>query len=528
MILAYDFGTGGIKASLFDAEGKVLASGFDAYETFYPASGFHEQAPEYWWRATVKATRLLVAELTPGQRAGIRAIGISGHSLGVVPLDAEGRLLRARVPIWSDSRADAEAREFFECLLRNRDDCAPGCRVDGHLSEPNTGDAIVPIASKARDLWYETTGCGFPPGLYSVFKLMWFKKHEPEWFNRVDVILGTKDYVNYRLTGVKATDNSYASGSGVYDLRKRVYSPAFIAASGLPASIFPRIVPSTQVLGTLTSEATAELGLPETVQVVAGGVDNSCMALGAGAYREGRAYASLGSSAWIAVSSSCPLIDERTRPYVFDHVVPGQYASALAIFSAGTSHTWLRDILGLDYAEMDKLAVEAGIGAHGLFFNPSLAGGSSLDRSPSIRGGFANLSLGHTRGDLVRAVMEGVAFGLKGAFDALAEQVPLAPPLALVGGGAKTHLWRQIYADVFGLAVARNPIGQQCAALGAAALAAVGTGIWRDFSPVDAAARAAGTASVETPDPDTVRTYAAAYRRFCALADHLADWSQEH
>lgn len=492
MILAYDFGTGGIKASLFDAEGKVLASGFDAYETFYPASGFHEQAPEDWWRATVKATRLLVAELTPGQRSGIRAIGISGHSLGVVPLDAEGRLLRARVPIWSDSRADAEAREFF---------------------------GAIPEKS-----WYEATGCGFPPGLYSVFKLMWFKKHEPEWFNRVDVILGTKDYVNYRLTGVKATDNSYASGSGVYDLRKRVYSPAFIAASGLPASIFPRIVPSTQVLGTLTPAAAAELGLPETVQVVAGGVDNSCMALGAGAYREGRAYNSLGSSAWIAVSSSCPLIDERMRPYVFDHVVPGQYASALAIFSAGTSHTWLRDILGLDYAEMDRLAEAAGRGAHGLFFNPTLAGGSSLDVTPKMRGAFANLDLRHTRGDLVRATMEGIAFGLRTALDALRRLVPIEEPLILVGGGAKAPLGRQIYADVYGLRVVRTTIGQQAAALGAAVVAGVGCGLWNDFSIIEHLSR---TLDENIPARTAQSDYEVLYTRYRSLMLHLGEWSQQ-
>lgn len=490
MILAYDFGTGGIKASLFDAEGKVLASGFDAYETFYPASGFHEQAPEDWWRATVKATRLLVAELTPGQRAGIRAIGISGHSLGVVPLDAEGRLLRARVPIWSDSRADAEAREFF---------------------------GAIPEKS-----WYEATGCGFPPGLYSVFKLMWFKKHEPEWFNRVDVILGTKDYVNYRLTGVKATDNSYASGSGVYDLRKRVYSPAFIAASGLSASIFPRIVPSTQVLGTLTPAAAAELGLPETVQVVAGGVDNSCMALGAGAYREGRAYNSLGSSSWIAVSSAEPVIDAATRPYVFDHVVPGQYASALAIFSAGTSHTWLRDILGLDYAEMDRLAEAAGRGAHGLFFNPTLAGGSSLDVTPKMRGAFANLDLRHTRGDLVRATMEGVAFGLRTALDALRRLVPVEEPLILVGGGAKAPLGRQIYADVYGLRVVRTTIGQQAAALGAAVVAGVGCGLWEDFSIVDRLTR---TTDEHAPDAAARAEYGMLYERYASLTKHLGEWA---
>ena len=496
-VLAYDFGTGGIKAALFASDGRCVDSGFAAYETFYPESGFHEQSPEDWWRATVDSTRALLAKLSPAQIAGIRAIGISGHSLGVVPLDAEGRLLRARVPIWSDSRAGAEAEAFFATL------------------------------GESADAWYERTGCGFPPGLYSAFKLMWFRAHEPEWFERAATILGTKDYINFRLTGVRATDNSYASGSGVYDLRARRYAPDLIAATGLPMDIFPKIVPSTRVLGTLSAAAAAELGLPQTVQVVAGGVDNSCMALGAGAYKEGRAYNSLGSSSWIAISSAEPVIDARTKPYIFDHVVPGQYASALAIFSAGTSHTWLRDILfpGAEnpYAEMDRLAEESGIGAHGLFFNPTLAGGSSLDVTPAMRGAFANLDLRHTRADMVRAVMEGVAFGLRQALEELRRLVPVAEPLVLVGGGAKAPLWRQIYADVYGLKVARAAIGQQAAALGAAVVAGVGCGLWKGFDVVDAFA---GSCDGHEPDPAARVEYDVLFKRYTSLTRALGEWAR--
>ena len=238
-ILAYDFGTGGIKASLYDADGACVASGFDAYPTTYPASGFHEQAPEDWWRATVQSTHRLTERLASEQVRAIRALGISGHSLGVVPLDAAGDLLRPTVPIWSDSRAGDEAQAYFR---------------------------EVP-----EEAWYMKTGNGFPPALYSVFKLMWLRAHEPEWFGRVATILGTKDYINYRLCGVRATDFSYASGTGVYDLAARRYDENLIAASGLPRSLFPEIVPATQVLGTLTADAACELGLPQDVKVVAGG-----------------------------------------------------------------------------------------------------------------------------------------------------------------------------------------------------------------------------------------------------------------
>ena len=197
-IIAYDFGTGGIKASLYGADGACVASGFDAYETTYPASGFHEQSPEDWWRATVRSTRLLAEQAGDEKMKRVRALGISGHSLGVVPLDAAGNLLRPTVPIWSDSRAGAEAQAFFR---------------------------EVP-----EEAWYMKTGNGFPAALYSVFKLMWFRAHEPEWFGRAATILGTKDYINYRLCGVRATDFSYASGTGVYDLAARRYDEAAFAS----------------------------------------------------------------------------------------------------------------------------------------------------------------------------------------------------------------------------------------------------------------------------------------------------------
>jgi xylulokinase len=502
-ILAYDFGTGGIKASLYDEAGACLADGFDAYPTLYPAQGRHEQRPEDWWRATVASTRKLLAAAPAGAAREVRAIGISGHSLGVVPVDKSGRLLRESVPIWSDSRPDAQPAAFF-----------------ARVPEPE---------------WYRLTGSGFPPPLYSVFKLMWFRDREPEMFKRAETILGTKDYINFRLTGVRATDFSYASGSGVYDLRRRAYSERLVAASGLEPRIFAPIVPATQVLGGLTEEAARELGLPWSVAVVAGGVDNACMSLGAGAFREGRAYNSLGSSSWIAVSSAEPLLEGRSRPYVFDHVVPGQYVSALAIFSAGTSLSWVRDQLCRDlvaraaaegrsaYALMDEEAAASPAGANGVLFNPTLAGGSSLDASPAVRGAFMGLDLRHTRADLLRACLEGVALGLRGVLDELRQLADVAAPLTLVGGGANSSRWRQICADVYHVPVVRTRAGQQAAALGAAAVAAVGAGLWKDFSVVEEVSDVTDRCEPDEAQAEAYERLLARYRRAAAL---LGAWAQ--
>ena len=502
LILAYDFGTGGIKASLYDADGNCLTSGFDAYPTAYPRPGWHEQRPEDWWQATVGATRSLLQDAPADAAKRILAIGISGHSLGVVPIGKAGELLREATPIWSDSRPDTQPARFFR-----------------HISEAD---------------WYLMTGCGFPAPLYSIFKLMWFADHEPEMFQRIHKVIGTKDYINYRLTGMLATDNSYASGSGVYDLRQRRYSDRLIAASGLPAGILPEIVPSSTVLGTLTGEAAKALGLPRTVKVVAGGVDNSCMALGAGAFKDGRCYNSLGSSSWIAVSSAEPLLNLKSKPYVFDHVVPGQYASALAIFSAGTSLSWVRDQLCKDLVEraakegvsvyqlMDAEAATSPAGARHLLFNPTLAGGSSLDPSPAIRGAFMNLDLGHTRADILRSTLEGISFGLRVVLDELRSLHPVAPPMTLVGGGATSPFWRQIYADIYNLDVVRTRIGQQAAALGAAATAAVGTGFWPDFTIID---RISTVTDRLAPNPEANAVYERMLPAYRQAILHLADVS---
>jgi xylulokinase len=463
-IIAYDLGTGGNKASLYDQDGVCLASTFVPYETFYPHSGWHEQRPMDWWNAVVESTNRLLNE-TDVARHEITCCGISGQSLGVVPLDRDGKLLREGTPIWSDSRPEKQVRRFFE-------------KVD----EAN---------------WYQMTGNGFPAPLYTVFKIIWYRDNEPEMFKKVDKVIGSKDFINFKLTGRIVTDYSYASGSGVYDLLGWDYSDTLMAASGLPRAIFPDIVPSTKVIGQLTEEAAEALSLPKTVKVVAGGVDNSCMALGARNIEDGRVYNSLGSSSWIPVCSTKPLLDSRTRPYVFTHVIPGLFTSALSIFSSGASFRWVRDHLcqnlvaqaeqqGTDvYDLMTALAEQSPVGAHKLLFNPSLGGGTALDDSINIRGAFIGIDLGHTQADMIRATMEGIAMGLRLALDELRKLTHLSDEILVVGGGSRSKLWRQIYADVYNMHIVKTNVDQQAAALGAAALAAVGTGLWADFTKID-------------------------------------------
>lgn len=498
-IIAYDLGTGGNKASLYDEDGSCIASTFVPYETIYPNAGWHEQRPLDWWNAVVESTQRLLSEAGIDKRE-IECCGISGQSLGVVPLDQDGKLLREGTPIWSDSRPVTQVQTFFEKIEEVK--------------------------------WYHITGNGFPPPLYSVFKIMWYRDNEPEMFDKIDKVIGSKDFINFKLTGRIVTDYSYASGSGVYDLLGWDYSDTLITASALPREIFPDIVPSTEIVGELTKEAADVLGVPQTVKIVAGGVDNSCMALGARNIKEGRVYNSLGSSSWIPVCSAKPLLDSRTRPYVFTHVIPGLFTSALSIFSSGSSFRWVRDHLcqnlvaqaeqqGADpYDLMTALAEQSPIGANKLLFNPSLGGGTSLDDSINIRGAFIGLDLGHTQADIIRAAMEGITMGLRLALDELRRLTQLSNEILVVGGGSRSELWRQIYADVYNMDIIKTNVDQQAAALGAAAVAAVGTGFWTDFAKIDDIHQ---IKSVTKPTPKNHEIYEQILPIFAKVAHYQAE-----
>jgi xylulokinase len=491
-IIAYDLGTGGAKASLYAVDGTCLASTFVPYETIYPNAGWHEQRPEDWWKAIATGTRALMKQ-KPASPADVDCCAISGQSLAVIPLDEKGALLRDSIPIWSDTRASRQTAEFFKTVDRDR--------------------------------WYMTTGNGFPAECYSVFKIMWYRDNEPDLFSRTALVLGSKDYINLRLTGKTFTDYSYASGTGIYDLMGWKYAEEFIRASGLSPALFPSIVPSTRIIGTLTDLAAEALGLHPGVKVACGGVDNSCMALGARNTGEGRVYTSLGSSSWIAVSSAKPVLDPKVKPYVFTHVIPGLFTSAVSIFAGGSSFRWIRDVLmGGDapemYDRMNELAAASPVGAHQLLFNPSLAGGSSQEPSPHIRGAFAGIDLRHTRGDLVRAGMEGIAMNLGAVLEVLRRFVPLAPEMLMVGGGSKSALWRQIFADVYGMECVKTNVDQEAGSLGAAAVAAVGAGLWKSFDAIDQVHK---VQDVARPVPGNVEKYRRLMPAFEMVRRHQAE-----
>ncbi len=490
-LLAFDLGTSGVKCSVFDENGGLLGARYGEYATAYPGPDLREQRPEDWIEQIEKATRELMQEFSGLEILGI---GVSGHSLGGIPVDGEGKLLARSVPIWSDARATAQADRFFE-------------KVDYRT-------------------WYERTGNGFPRELYTLFKIMWYKDHAPELYKRTVAFIGTKDYVNLYLTGSVATDVSYASGTGLFDLKTGTYCPEYAEAAGIDMEKLPKVVPSHAIIGHVTAEAAARLGISPGIPVAAGGVDNACMTLGAGCFESGDVYASLGSSAWVTASVSEPVVDYDSMIYTFAHCVPGQFLPSIGIFASGSALAWAADRWFADiqgggrFDAIGALAAEAPAGANGLMFNPSLAGGCSFDKSTNIRGCLFGLDLGHTRNHIARAVFEGIAMHLWRASGALERSGHLGSRLLVVGGGAKGAFARQVYADVFGREVAVSAVRQDAASLGAAALAAVGSGAWQDFTPLR---RIHKDLTLSQPNPENHAYYEKIAPVYQALCDHCSD-----
>ena len=457
-IIAYDLGTGGAKASLFDMELRQQASCFVEYATEYPGPGRHEQSPEDWWKAIVKSTQYLLGKSRVSAES-IQGICLSGHSLVSVPIDKNGNRLLDRVPIWSDIRAEEEARAFFQQI--------------------------------SEEQWYMQTGNGFPPACYPIFKLMWMKKHQRETYEKTKVFLGSKDYINFRLTGKMVTDVSYASGSGAWILKEKQFSEEILAAADLDGEKFPPVMLPHTVIGTVTRQAADETGLCAGTAVICGGVDNACMALGAVGAEEGKCYVSLGSSAWIPVNTAEPILDWENRAYTFAHLEENLYTSAFSVFAAGSSLRWVRDTICADfsnqtnaYQRMDSLAFRAEAGAGGVLFHPGLAGSASDENRALHRGAFVGLSLGTGREELIRAAMEGITANLYLAFKKLQRHTSITTPLLFCGGGSKSDFWLQIFADMFEIEVLKTGLDQEAASLGAAAVALRALGIWKDYAKI--------------------------------------------
>ncbi|NLD42772.1 MAG: xylulokinase [Chloroflexi bacterium] len=454
LILAFDLGTTGNKASLFAADGYPLASQVSAYPTAYARPGWAEQNPEDWWASLCQATAGLLSA-SRHSAEDIAVVSFSGQMMACLPLDAAGAPLRPAL-IWADSRAEEEARWLAE-------------RVGGERVYAITGHR----ASAS----------------YTAAKALWLRAHEPEVWGRTAHLLQAKDYVAYRLTGEFATDYSDASGTNLFDLAVRAWSGEIADAVDLDLGLLPAARPSATVIGTVTARAAAETGLRPGTPVVIGGGDGACATAGAGVVGPGDAYCYLGSSSWIAYVSREPLFDPAQRTFTFAHLDPAYLFPTGTMQAAGASFDWLERLLrgggeGMLYDALEAGAGDVPPGANGLLFLPYLLGERSPHWNPRARGAFLGLSMSHGRAEMARAVLEGVALNLRLILDAFREQGAPIQALRLIGGGARSAVWRQILADALGLPLLLPTLLVEATSLGAAVAGGVGVGLYPGYEVV--------------------------------------------
>lgn len=441
--IGIDLGTSAVKALLVDREGRVAGEASESYPLVQEQPGWSEQDPEQWVRGTVAALRTLVREAAIGPR-DVEGIGFSGQMHGLVLLDAERRVLR-RAILWNDTRTTEQCREIETAL----------------------GDRLLAVA-RNRAL----EGFTLP-------KLLWVRRHEPELFARADVFLLPKDYVRYRLTGHIATDYSDAAGTLLLDVAGKRWSGDIAGALGLPLSLCPPLAESAERVGGLLPDVARETGLPETVGVFAGGADNACGAVGAGILSAGETMCSIGTSGVVLsyADGGVGVRDYGGKLHLFNHAVPDAHYAMGVTLAAGYSLSWFKDTFAPDvsYETLLGSLEETTPGANGLLFAPYLAGERTPHADALIRASFVGMDGSHRLAHFTRAVVEGITFSLRESLELLRGAGHDIRSLVSIGGGAKNGHWLQMQADLFGADIHRLE-SEQGPALGAAMLAACGLG----------------------------------------------------
>lgn len=472
---------------MIDEAGDVVASASTPYEFSTPRPLWSEQDPQLWWNGATNSIRQALEEAN-ARGEDVQAVGLTGQMHGLVLLDEAGEVLRPAI-LWNDQRTAVECDEIRERVGRER------------LIAITGNDAL--------------TGFTAP-------KIMWVKNNEPEIFERARHILLPKDYVRYRLTGEYASDRAGGSGTLLFDLKARTWSQEVAEALDIDTEWLPQTFEGPAVTGTISSEAAEAAGLAEGTPVVGGGGDQAAQAVGVGAVAPGIVALTLGTSGVVFAATEEPIVEPEGRLHAFCHAVPGKWHLMGVMLSAAGSLRWYRDALAPDvpFEALVAEAESAPPGSEGLLFLPYLTGERTPYPDPLARGAFVGLTVRHTRAHMTRAVLEGVAFGLRDSF-ALMTETGLAPveQVRISGGGARSALWRQILADVLQteLVTVNTTEG---AAYGAGLLAAVGAG---QFGNVEAAVDAAIEVTGRTTPQHEPGAYDGAYKIYSELYGALKE-----
>src|SRR5215212_4504079 len=481
MLLGLDLGTSSVKALLMAEGGAVLGEGSASYAVRAPRPGWAESTPEDWWTAVLEATGAAVGRLG----AEVTSLGLSGQMHGVILVDELGLPLRPAV-IWADARSGAELAAYRG--------------LDEDLGRRLANPLAVGMAGPS---------------------LLWLRDQEPDAYTSARWALQPKDWLRMRMTGEAAAEPSDASATLLYDLLADDWSYVVAEELGLRAELLAPLVPSACVAGTLEEEAAGELGLREGLPVAAGAADTAAAMLGTGLLRPGPVQLTVGTGGQVVTPRREPETDPHARTHLYRAALPGLWYSMAAVQNAGLALEWVRKVLGASWRDVYEEAFAVPPGSVGVTFLPYLSGERTPRFDPGARGAWTGLGLDHTRGHLLRAALEGVAFALREGLEALEGLGITAPELRLAGGGASGESgnpWRRLLADVLGrpLRLLPDEISSIASARGAAFLAGFASG---DYSSAEETLPL-------TPEPDRSISpgdtdYEPAYERYKELYARL-------
>lgn len=484
LFIGVDLGTSAVKLLLVDDKGAILNTVTREYPLCFPRPGWSEQRCEDWWNACLVGIPELLKGFDASEVAGI---GAGGQMHGLVALDKDDNVIRPAI-LWNDGRTFEEV-EYLNGVIGKK-----------KLSECTANIAFAGFTAP---------------------KILWMKKNEPENFARIEKIMLPKDYINYKLTGVHCCDYSDASGMLLLDVEHKCWSKEMLDICGVKEAQMPELFESYEVVGHLTAEAAAALGLNESVVVVAGAGDNAAAAVGTGTVGEGGCNISLGTSGTIFISSEKFGVDTNNALHAFAHADGGYHLMGCMLSAASCNKWFCGDILkNDDYAQEQAEITNDKLGENRVFFLPYLMGERSPINDTDARAAFIGMSMDTQRCELVQAVLEGVAFAIRDSFEvakALGIDIPVSK---LCGGGSKSPLWRKIFANVLNIPLQMVKT-EQGPGYGAAMLAMVGAG---SFSSVREASDAlVEVASTTYPEPELAKKYDEKYNKFRLIYPALKD-----
>lgn len=486
-LLGIDIGTSGCKAALFTLDGEVVFQGTQPYPTHYPKPGYAEQQPDDWWRAVCGNVREML-QATGIDPRRIKGVGVDGQSGAAIPMDERGRPLRSAI-IWLDRRSARECEQL--------------------------------VREIGPEKLFEVSGNPMSPS-YVTGKLRWIREHEPELYRQTKRLLQCNSYIVYKLSGEYSQDVSQGNGLHAFRIETASWDCSLAERMGIPAEWLPPIFACSDIVGTVTAQAAAETGLATGTPVVAGGLDAACAALGAGAVRPGEVQEQGGQAGGMSIVTDRPV--KHAKLILSCHVARGRWILQGGTVGGGSLNWLKREFAGEARDDFFRLANEEAArirpGCEGLIFLPYMAGERSPIWDPDAKGVFLGLSFEKTRGHLIRAVMEGCALALQHNLQTAGESGVPVRTLHSVGGAANSVLWTQIKADITGKAF-KIPYSDAAAALGAAMLAGVGTGAYRDEE--EAVRRTVRIRREQPPDPEHRAVYDRVYGIYLETYERLKD-----